>query len=141
MSRSGVGLAQNCVPTFEELKLGKRLKYVIYKVSDDKKSIEVEKQSSDADYSSFVDTLPSNECRFAVYDFEYELSAAEGKRRKICFIAWSPDDAPVRGKMIYASSKEALRRALTGVAAEIQATDEGEIAYESVLERVRGKDK
>ena len=38
--------------------------------------------------------------------------------------------------MIYASSKEALRRSLNGVAAEIQGTDFAEVSYESVLEKV-----
>lgn len=38
--------------------------------------------------------------------------------------------------MIYASSKDALRRALNGIAAEIQGTDYSEVAYEAVLEKV-----
>lgn len=38
--------------------------------------------------------------------------------------------------MVYASSKEALRRALSGITAEIQGTDFSEVSYESVLERV-----
>lgn len=38
--------------------------------------------------------------------------------------------------MTYASSKEALRRSLSGVATEVQGTDFSEVAFESVLERV-----
>ena len=38
--------------------------------------------------------------------------------------------------MVYASSKEALRHALSGVSTEIQGTDFSEVAFESVLERV-----
>lgn len=33
--------------------------------------------------------------------------------------------------MLYASSKDALRRSLLGIASEIQATDSSEIAYET----------
>lgn len=43
----------------------------------------------------------------------------------------SPDDAKIKQKMLFASSKEALRRSLVGVATEIQATDYSEVAYES----------
>lgn len=43
----------------------------------------------------------------------------------------SPDDAPVRQKMVYASSKDALRKQLVGIAAEIQATSYDEITYEA----------
>lgn len=42
----------------------------------------------------------------------------------------SPDDAKIKQKMLFASSKEALRRAFVGIAAEIQATDFSEIAEE-----------
>jgi hypothetical protein len=33
--------------------------------------------------------------------------------------------------MVFASSKDALRRALVGIAVEIQGTDSSEVAYES----------
>ncbi|KAA8911299.1 Cof1 cofilin [Sphaerosporella brunnea] len=136
MSRSGVGLAGDCVTTFEQLKLGKKTKYIIYKLSDDKKTIIVEKTSEDVDYDNFLADLPEADCRYAVYDFEYQLEAGEGKRSKICFYSWSPDDAPVRSKMVYSSSKDALRRALAGIHSEIQGTDPSEVCYETVLERV-----
>ena len=71
-----------------------------------------------------------------MYDFEFEKSSGEGKRNKICFYAWSPDTAPVKSKMVYASSKDSLRRTFNGIGAEIQGTDFSEVAYESVLDKV-----
>jgi len=135
MSRSGVGLANDCVSTFDELKLGKKLKFIIYKLSDDKKNVVVEQTSESADYDEFLSQLPLADCRYAIYDFEYVLGGGEGKRSKICFFTWSPDDAPVRSKMIYASSKEALRRSLAGIQAEVQGTDFSEVAHETVFEK------
>lgn len=49
----------------------------------------------------------------------------------------SPDNAKIKPKMLYASSKDGLRKALNGIAAEIQGTDYDEVAYETVLERIR----
>ena len=43
----------------------------------------------------------------------------------------SPDDSKIKQKMLFASSKDALRRSLVGVASEIQGTDYSEVAYES----------
>ena len=43
----------------------------------------------------------------------------------------SPDEAKIKEKMLYASSRDALRRALVGIAVEIQGTDYSEVAYES----------
>ncbi|KAJ6621790.1 Cofilin/tropomyosin-type actin-binding protein-domain-containing protein [Mycena sp. CBHHK59/15] len=58
-----------------------------------------------------------------------------GKRNKICFYSWAPDDAKIKHKMVFASSKDALRRSLVGIATEIQGTDFSEVAYEVVLDK------
>jgi len=57
-------------------------------------------------------------------------------RNKLTFIAWSPDDAGIKAKMVYASSKDALKRALNGIAVELQANDPDDIEYDSVLNKV-----
>ncbi|RLV90814.1 Cofilin [Spathaspora sp. JA1] len=136
MSRSGVSVSDEALSTFNELKLGKKHKFIIFSLNDSKTEIVVESTSSETDYDAFTAELPENECKYAIYDFEYEIGGGEGKRSKIVFFTWSPDTAPVRSKMVYASSKDALRRALNGVAADVQGTDFSEVAYESVLEKV-----
>jgi cofilin len=53
---------------------------------------------------------------------------------------WSPDTAAIKNKMLYASSKDAIKLAFNGIGVEIQGTDYAEVAYESVLEKVsRGR--
>ncbi|KAF9340286.1 cofilin [Linnemannia elongata] len=149
---SGVKVLEKCIDTFQELKLGKTLKYIIYKVSDDLKSIEVVKQSDDADYDNFLTELPTDDCRWAIYDFAFKTSDG-GDRNKIVFYSWyvqsfssltrddrnemAPDNAKVKSKMLYSSSKEALRKALNGIAVEIQGTDFDEVSHDTVLEKVR----
>jgi len=147
MSQSGVQVAQECITKFNELKLGKSIKYIIYKLSDDNKEIVVEEASENKDWDTFREKLVTAKSknkmgketkgpRYAVYDFEYDLASGEGSRSKITFIAWSPDDAGIQSKMVYASSKDALKRSLNGLAAEFQANDEDDIEYQSVLSRV-----
>ena len=43
----------------------------------------------------------------------------------------SPDDSKIKQKMVYSSSKDALRKALVGVQVDIQANDISDIEYES----------
>ncbi|KAI9671198.1 MAG: cofilin [Caeruleum heppii] len=148
MSQSGVSVSPECVSTFNELKLGKgTIKYIIYKLSDNNKEVVVEETSSDADWEVFRQKLVNAKSkdkrgnegvgpRYAVYDFEYELSSGEGKRSKITFIAWSPDNAGIQAKMVYASSKESLKRSLNGIAAELQANDSDDIEHGEVLKHV-----
>ncbi|KAI0338864.1 hypothetical protein BDW22DRAFT_1337022, partial [Trametopsis cervina] len=127
---SGIGVSQQCLDVFQELKIGKKHKYIIYGLSSDLTEIVVVKTSSETDYETFIGDLPEGECRYAVYDFEFEAEGG-GKRNKIIFASWVPDDAKIKAKMLYASSRDALRRSLVGIAAEVQATDYSEISVET----------
>ena len=77
-----------CLEKFQELKQGKKLAYVIYGLSEDKKSIIVLKISDEKDFDKFIGELPEKECRWAVYDFEYTLPGGEGIRNKLTFVQW-----------------------------------------------------
>ena len=68
------------------MKIGRKLKFIIYKLSDDHKSIVVEKQAETATYDDFLETLPEDDCRWAVFDFDY--STPDGERNKIVFYSW-----------------------------------------------------
>ena len=95
-------MTPECISTFDELKLSKKIKYIIYKISDDYKSIVVEETSTNPDWETFQSKLLNAKSthkgkegkgpRYAVYDFQYELEGGEGTRNKIVFISWSPDE-------------------------------------------------
>ncbi|KAI7854816.1 hypothetical protein BDC45DRAFT_507019 [Circinella umbellata] len=131
---SGVAVNSECLEVFQELKLRKKYKYAIFKLSDNNSEIVVEKTAESADYDEFLKQLPENEPRYAVYDFDYE-KPGEGARNKITFYSWIPDTSKIRAKMLYASSKDALRRNLVGLAIEIQGTDYSEVDHEAILDK------
>lgn len=85
---SGVAVNPSLLDTFQELKLGKKYKYIIFSLSPDLKEIIVAKTSTDTNYESFIADLPESECRWAVYDFEYDAEGGAGKRNKLTFISW-----------------------------------------------------
>ncbi|KAG1873816.1 actin depolymerizing factor [Suillus subluteus] len=133
---SGVAAAPECLEKFAQLKMSKSLKYILFKLNDRRTEIVIDKTSGNPDYEEFLENLPSDGCKWAVYDFSY-TSDDGSPRNKLCFFSWSPDNAPIRAKMVHASSKDALRRSLDGIGAEIQGTDPTEVAYETVLEKVK----
>jgi len=139
-SRSGVAVDNDVIIKFDDLKLKKKFKYLIYSLSANKAEIVVSDSSDDTEtspeaaYEKFLGKLPEGECRWAVYDFNFS-KGEDGERSKICFIAWSPDTAKVKDKMTYASSKDALRRALNGIAIEVQGSDYDEVAYYTILDK------
>ncbi|KAH9179201.1 actin depolymerizing factor, partial [Lactarius sanguifluus] len=126
---SGVGVNPECLEAFQKLKLGKKLKYIIFTLNKDKTEIVVEKESIAGDYEDFTEDLPGTECRWAVYDLEFDTE--DGKRNKLVFVSWSPDTAKIKDKMVAASSREAIRRALVGIHVEIQATEFSEVDRET----------
>jgi Cofilin/tropomyosin-type actin-binding protein len=96
------------VAKFNELKLNKKIKFIIYKLSDDNRQIVVEDASENGDWDYFREKLINAKTknkavglfssysllqlltyeqgkegkgpRYAVYDFNYDLASGEGAR-------------------------------------------------------------
>lgn len=80
------------------MKLKKAYGWIIMRLSDNKKNVIVDKteteRSADSDsieelskkFSTFISALPPNECRYAVFDFFYQVDGTS--RNKIVFINW-----------------------------------------------------
>ncbi|KFH41627.1 Cofilin-like protein [Hapsidospora chrysogenum ATCC 11550] len=56
-SRNHAQPNEECITAFNELKLNKKYKYIIYKLSDDYKEIVVEDASADKDWETFREKL------------------------------------------------------------------------------------
>lgn len=132
---SGVGVADHSKTTFLELKRKKGYRYVIFKIDEKKNEVVVDKAGGPAEnYEDFAESLPENDCRYAVYDFDF-VTSENCQKSKIFFISWSPAVSRIRSKMLYATSKNSFKRVLDGVHYEIQATDPTEMDLEVIKDR------
>ncbi|KAK1397871.1 Actin-depolymerizing factor [Heracleum sosnowskyi] len=132
---SGMGVADQCKDTFLELQRKKVHRYVIFMIDEKKNEVVVEKTGGPAEsYDDFTSSLPENDCRYAVYDYDY-VTSENCQKSKIFFMAWSPATSRIRSKMLYATSKERFRREMDGVHYEIQATDPTEMDLEVLKDR------
>ncbi|KAJ4800028.1 Actin-depolymerizing factor [Rhynchospora pubera] len=132
---SGTGVGGECKETFLELQRKKTHRYVVFKIDEKKKEVVVEKTGGAAEsYEDFLASLPENDCRYAIYDFDF-VTEENCQKSKIFFIAWSPSVSRIRAKMLYATSKDCFRRELDGVHYEIHATDPSELDIEILRER------
>ncbi|CAN0909478.1 Actin-depolymerizing factor 2, partial [Linum grandiflorum] len=132
---SGMAVHDDCKLKFLELKAKRTYRYIVYKIEEQQKQVMVEKLGEPTDsYDDFSASLPADECRYAVYDFDY---VTEDNRQisRIIFVAWSPDTSRVRSKMIYASSKDRFKRELDGIQIELQATDPTEMGLDVIKSR------
>ncbi|KAF7901308.1 hypothetical protein EAF00_003529 [Botryotinia globosa] len=148
MSNSGITVEDECIEKFNEMKLQKKIKWIVYKINDEGTKVVVDTSSESADWEPFREVLVNAKAlnknktqgkgpRYAVYDFNYDLANGEGQRTKLTFISWSPDDATTFPKMMYASTKESFKRALSGLSGdELQANDEADLEENEMLKTV-----
>ncbi|KAM9376626.1 cofilin-1 [Pholidichthys leucotaenia] len=136
---SGVKVTDEVVCEFNDMKVRKaqaneeekkkRKKAIIFCMSKDLKNIVPDEGKHiclgelgctvDDPYDHFVKMLPSDDCRYALYDATYETK--ETKKEDLIFIFWAPESAPLKSKMLYASSKDAIKKKFEGIKHEVQA--------------------
>uniref|UniRef100_A0A7S4GJL4 ADF-H domain-containing protein n=1 Tax=Eutreptiella gymnastica TaxID=73025 RepID=A0A7S4GJL4_9EUGL len=139
MSKSGVEVSDDVIKAFNDMKLNRTHRYLSVAIKD-KKEIFLEKASSrEETYAELFANIP-NEPRYYIVDFEFELQEGEGSRSKLVFMYWCPDTAKVGEKMLYASSKESLKRKLEGVF-EVQANDKGDADEQYIISKLKAATK
>ncbi|ESR38011.1 actin-depolymerizing factor 4 [Citrus sinensis] len=132
---SGMAVHDDCKLKFLELKAKRTYRFIVFKIEEKQKQVIVEKLGEPTQtYEDFAASLPAEECRYAVYDYDF-VTAENCQKSRIFFIAWSPDTARVRSKMIYASSKDRFKRELDGIQVELQATDPSEMGLDVFKDR------
>ncbi|KAL5210489.1 hypothetical protein ABZP36_006112 [Zizania latifolia] len=134
---SGMGVAPDIRDTFLELQMKKAFRYVIFKIEEKQKQVVVEKTGATTEsYDDFLASLPENDCRYALYDFDF-VTGENVQKSKIFFIAWSPSTSRIRAKMLYSTSKDRIKQELDGFHYEIQATDPSEVLFAYIWESHR----
>ena len=133
MATSGVGVDKGVVDEVTKMQLKRHAAYLIFAIDESGRVVIDARGGKGATYDEFCTALPASAPRFAVYDLSFENS--DGcKMSKLVFFAWSPEGAPMRAKMLYASTKATLVEALSGaVQVTLQATDSDDLDLKAVL--------
>ncbi|XP_031483118.1 actin-depolymerizing factor 1 [Nymphaea colorata] len=134
-SASGMAVNDECKLKFLELKAKRIHRFIVFKIDEKLQQVTVDKIGGPSEsYDDFTACMPANECRYAVFDFDF-ITSENCQKSKIFFIAWSPDTSRVRSKMLYASSKDRFKRELDGIQVELQATDPSEMGIDIIRAR------
>ena len=130
-------MSEECVKAFQELRLSRAHRFVVYKMDDAVQQVVVDKVGGrESKFDDLAAALPADDCRYAVYDLDFTVGDAtasgtgEAPRSKIFFISWCPGTAKVQSKMVYASSSEGFKKELDGVQIDVQATEAGELTLD-----------
>jgi len=156
---SGIAITEECKTQYQELKGKHKYHYIIYQLSpNDQNPKEVvvkhmEPRAADFKAADFPDVYASfykkmeevaaaKTCCFAVIDCFWIKDGGQEKN-KIVFIYHAPESSPIKAKMVYSSTKDALLKALgSGWTLNLQATDFDELSWKDrVLKELMEKDK
>lgn len=78
----------DCKLKFLELKAKRTYRFIVFKIEEKQKQVIVEKVGEPAQsYEDFAAALPADECRYAVYDFDF-VTEENCQKSRIFFIAW-----------------------------------------------------
>ncbi|XP_061600733.1 cofilin-2-like [Cololabis saira] len=131
---SGVKVCDEVKDIVNEMKVVKsdadsneRIRLVVFVIDDGKIKIEKihrEKDLADVEdvYKFFLSLLNPETCRYMLYDCHFETKESS-RKEELVFVMWAPESAPIKAKMQYASSKDSLKKILTGIKHELQMND------------------
>ncbi|XP_052810201.1 uncharacterized protein LOC128238378 [Mya arenaria] len=146
---SGISPNSDCSAKWDELMQKRLHSYIVYKISDDAKQIEVDRcgekksvkgkggddEATDfQDYDDMIEYIKSlgeKECRYIVFDCDFSNT----KLNKVLFILWCPDTANIKNKMVYTASQKGLCEKLTGAKTMVQCNDFSDLAWKDLSEK------
>lgn len=126
MSMSGVKVSDECKKKGEEIRSKHMHRFVLFKIDDAKTIVPEAEGEASLTYEDFLAALPENEPRYCLVDVNYTTKSGQD-HKKLAFVNWCPDTCGVKQKMMYASSKDAIKKSIEGIAIEIQANDKGDV--------------
>ncbi|CAH8262707.1 unnamed protein product [Arabidopsis lyrata] len=137
MATTGMRVTDECTSSYMEMKWKKIHRYIIFKIEEKSRKVTVDKVGGAGEsYHDLAASLPVDDCRYAVFDFDF-VTVDNCRKSKIFFIAWSPEASKIRAKILYATSKDGLRRVLEGIHYELQATDPTEMGFDIIQDRAK----
>lgn len=78
----------DCKLKFMELKTKRTHRFIVYKIEEKQKQVIVEKLGEPTQtYEDFAASLPAEECRYAVFDFDF-VTVENVPKSRIFFVAW-----------------------------------------------------
>lgn len=78
----------DCKLRFLDLKAKRTYRFIVFKIEEKQKQVVVEKLGEPSEsYEDFTASLPADECRYAVYDFDF-VTEENCQKSRIIFIAW-----------------------------------------------------
>lgn len=81
-------VTEECKNSFMEMKWKKVHRYIVFKIDEKSGGFTVDKVGASGEgYDDLTASLPDDDCRYAVFDFDF-VTVDNCRKSKIFFIAW-----------------------------------------------------
>lgn len=81
-------VTDECKNSFMEMKWKKVHRYIVFKIDERSRLVTVDKVGGPGEsYADLAASLPGDDCRYAVFDFDF-VTVDNCRKSKIFFIAW-----------------------------------------------------
>ena len=82
-------VTDECKNSFHQLKWKRVHRYIVFKIDEKSRLVTVDKVGGPGEsYDDLAASLPDDDCRYAVFDFDF-VTVDNCRKSKIFFIAWS----------------------------------------------------
>ncbi|KAI6657772.1 hypothetical protein LOD99_515 [Oopsacas minuta] len=156
---SGVKCSSECTAVYLALKNKRVYRYIVFKVdrghtedivpefmNEDRaieftlsqKGVEVNNKTRSGVTSliSYLRDSSQNEPRYIVFNFAFV--SEDRIQEKVIFILWSPESSSVKHKMLYSSSKDALRKCVCNdITVDLHYDELEDLGWDSMLKDVK----
>ena len=131
---SGITCKEEHIILYNELKIEKKHRYVVLGLNDKRDELVlVHVGKREETLKDLEEHLPKDNCRFVAYDFEYKTFENPPRdTTKLLLICWAPDNAPIKVKVPFTSTKSELKSSFTGIQKDIQASDYSILDHEEL---------
>lgn len=146
---SGVVVNDVCKEIYNQVKMNlkdkKKLRYAIFKISNNLKEIVADTErmrtaedmdrEEPAHFQELIKSLPQDDGRYLVYDYPYQGSF--GSSSKVILVMWVPSSISIKKKMLYASSKDGLKKCFPDYGGEFQADCADDLSDADIQAKLR----
>eukprot|EP01059_Diplonema_ambulator_P021885 TRINITY_DN363_c0_g1_i1.p1 TRINITY_DN363_c0_g1~~TRINITY_DN363_c0_g1_i1.p1 ORF type:complete len:137 (+),score=67.89 TRINITY_DN363_c0_g1_i1:80-490(+) len=133
MAMTGVSCDNDCLAKYEALKTKSTCQGIEFSI-EGSTIIASKEYPKGTEWAEFVKSLPSD-ARYYVWDFKFDDEGVS--KSKLLFITWNPDSGKVKTKMLYAGSKDALKKKIEGGLIEVQANDVDDLEHSLIEGRAK----
>ncbi|XP_076435139.1 uncharacterized protein LOC143274987 [Babylonia areolata] len=139
---SGVKLGEKCFEIFNKVKMnskGHKRRFVVYKITDDLTEIIEDEcikcEDNHPQFWELIQRLPDKDARYIVYDYPFKAKSG-ADTSKLIQLMWCPEHTPVKHKMVYAASKEVVKKMINEEVPYFQVDCLDDICEADILSKV-----